>query len=71
MFLMKDWRNVPGTGEVLPFLDKVGDILHCYSLQHYAIHPDAEGGCLERHRLTVYSISQRTVLWRGRMGRRR
>jgi hypothetical protein len=21
--LMKDWRNVPGTGEVLPFLDKV------------------------------------------------
>jgi len=22
MFLMKDWRNTPGTGEVLPFLDK-------------------------------------------------
>jgi hypothetical protein len=23
MFLMKDWRNTPGTAEVLPFLDKV------------------------------------------------
>ena len=22
MFLMKDWRNTPGTAEVLPFLDK-------------------------------------------------
>ena len=23
MFLMKDWRNTPGTAEVLPYLDKV------------------------------------------------
>ena len=23
MFLMKDWRHTPGTGEVLPYLDKV------------------------------------------------
>ena len=22
MFLMKDWRNTPGTAEVLPYLDK-------------------------------------------------
>jgi len=26
MFLMKDWRNTPGTAEVLPFLDKVIDL---------------------------------------------
>lgn len=25
MFLMKDWRNTPGTAEVLPYLDKVRD----------------------------------------------
>jgi len=49
MFLMKDWRNTPGTAEVLPFLDKV-----C-----------TNAGWLEKSEelmLILASISLRTVL---------